>query len=213
MVRIYSTLFFLLLSFLIHAQPFSNEIRAFQRQDSIDFPPKDKILFVGSSSFRLWKDMDTYFPEHTLINRGFGGATFPDIIRYADKVIYPYKPKQVVIYCGDNDLASKASAEQVAAHLQQLVELIRDHLPKAHIAYVSIKPSPSRKHLMPEMAKANQFIKNYLSGKKNTAYIDVYSPMLTSSGAPREELFTQDMLHMNAEGYAIWKKAIKPHLR
>ncbi len=85
---------------------FWEEIQIFKKQDSIHFPTKHAILFVGSSSFTKWTDVQNYFPKYKIINRGFGGSSLSDVIRYADDIIFPYHPKQVVIYCGENDLAA-----------------------------------------------------------------------------------------------------------
>lgn len=200
----------------LHAQepPFYNEIQEFKKQDSISFPPKNAILFVGSSSFRKWQDVQSYFPEYKIINRGFGGSTLPDVIHYADDIITPYHPKQVLVYCGDNDLASSdtITPQIVARRFKTLFRIIRTNLPKANIAFVSIKPSPSRKQLMLKMKEANLLIKSFLQKQKNTSFIDVFKPMLLQDGKPRPEIFLEDSLHMNEKGYAIWKKTVQPHL-
>ena len=200
----------------LHAQeaPFYNEIQQFKKQDSISFPPKNAILFVGSSSFEKWHDVQSYFPGYEIINRGFGGSTLPDVIRYANDVITPYHPKQVVIYCGDNDLAASDTITPKIAfnRFKTLFHIIRKNLPAANIAYVSIKPSPSRKQLMSKMKQTNSLIKNFLSKQKNASFINVFKPMLLADGKPRPQIFLDDSLHMNAKGYAIWKKAIQPHL-
>lgn len=193
--------------------PFYGEIQAYKKQDSAQMPAKGAILFIGSSSFNFWKDMQEYFPGHTVINRGFGGSSLPDVIRYANDIIYPYQPKQVVIYCGENDIATQnATPEEVLDRFRKLVDMIRGKFKNIPVAFVSIKPSPSRAHLMPVMVAANRMIKEYLAGLKNTVYIDVYSKMLNEEGKPKPEIFTDDNLHMNAKGYAIWKQAIEPHL-
>jgi lysophospholipase L1-like esterase len=194
--------------------PFYSEIQHFKEQDSIHFPPKHAILFLGSSSFRKWEDVQEYFPGYTIINRGFGGSTIPDAIYYADEIVFPYNPKQIVIYEGDNDLASsdQITADSVLNRFEKLFSLIRKHLQNTSIAFVSIKPSPSREKLMPEMQEANSLIKNFLKGKRNTAFIDVYHKMLNKDGTPNKSLFIEDELHMNAKGYAIWKKIIQPYL-
>lgn len=194
--------------------PFYSEIQHFKEQDSIHFPPKHAILFLGSSSFRKWEDVQEYFPGYTIINRGFGGSTIPDAIYYADEIVFPYNPKQIVIYEGDNDLAfsDQITADSVLNRFEKLFSLIRKHLPNTSIAFVSIKPSPSREKLMPEMQEANSLIKNFLKGKRNTAFIDVYHKMLNKDGTPNKSLFIEDELHMNAKGYAIWKKIIQPYL-
>jgi lysophospholipase L1-like esterase len=177
-------------------------------------PPKQAILFTGSSSFRLWKGLQDSFPGRTIINRAFGGSSLPHLILYVDDVIFRYDPKQIVIYCGDNDLASSdtITAATVSARFQKLFTMIRSRYPKVRIAYVSIKPSPSRIKLKPEMEEANTLIRDFLSKKKRTDFIDVYHPMLLADGRPNPSLFLSDSLHMNAKGYAIWKKTIEPYL-
>jgi lysophospholipase L1-like esterase len=155
-----------------------------------------------------------YFPGYQIINRGFGGSSFPDAIRYFDKIVLPYHPRQIVIYEGDNDLASsnKITADSILNRFKILFYLIRKNIPNANIAFVSIKPSLSREKLMPEMAKANSLIQNFLKGKKNASFIDVFHAMLDESGQPRKDIFFSDGLHMNAKGYAIWQKIIAPYL-
>lgn len=195
--------------------PFYNEIQQFKKQDSISFPPKNAILFVGSSSFRKWEDVQSYFPNYTIINRGFGGSVLPDVIRYANDIIIPYHPKQVLVYCGDNDLASSdtITPQIVTNRFKQLFYIIRSKLPQANIAFVSIKPSPSRSQLMSKMEQTNSRVQAFLKTQKNTSFIDVFHPMLLPNGKPMPAIFLQDSLHMNANGYAIWKKAIEPKLK
>lgn len=194
--------------------PFYSDIQSFKTQDSLHFPATHAILFVGSSSFTKWVDVQDYFPGYTIINRGFGGSSLPDVIRYADDIIFPYNPKQIVIYCGENDLAASdtVTANIVFSRFTQLFDLIRNKMPQVPIAFVSLKPSPSRVHLMNKMTSANNMIKDFLKNKKNTAFIDVYSNMLNADGTPMKDIFLEDNLHMNAKGYAIWKKLIEPYL-
>lgn len=194
--------------------PFYYEIEAFKKEDVKQAPPQNAILFVGSSSFRKWTDVQSYFPDYKIINRGFGGSTLPDVIRYANDIIVPYHPKQVVIYCGDNDLASSdtVTASVVADRFKQLFSIIRNKLPEANVTYVSIKPSPSRMNLQMKMEEANELIKTFLQDKPNTSFVDVYHPMLNENCRPKGDIFLDDSLHMNAKGYAIWQKAIQPYL-
>lgn len=196
------------------AQPFEEEIRAFTKTDSERFPPKNAILFVGSSSFRKWTDVQNYFPGYTIINRGFGGSTLPDVIRYAKNIIIPYAPRQVVIYCGENDLASSdtVTASIVVERFKTLFYLIRQQLPRVPILFVALKPSPSRQKLWPAMLETNVRIRQFLKHKRRTAYADVYHAMLNSDGTLIPGLFLEDNLHMTAKGYAIWQKIIKPYL-
>lgn len=211
-------LFVLFLVFADNARaqqaPYWKDIQAFKKQDSLAFPPKNAILFVGSSSFTNWKDVQSYFPDYKIINRGFGGSSLPEVIQYANDIIFPYQPKQVVIYCGENDFAA---SDTVTVHLvvnrfKTLYGLIRKRLGNVNITFVSLKPSPSRRHLMPKFVETNTQIKSFLAKEKNTAFIDVYHPMLAKDGQPIKEIFRADSLHMLANGYAIWQKVMKPYL-
>ena len=193
--------------------PFWKDIRNFKHQDSVSFPPKDAILFIGSSSFTLWKSVQDDFPGYTIVNRGFGGSTLLDQIRWADEIIFPYQPKQIVIYCGENDLASSDTvrATTVVDRFMRLYEMVRKKT-DATVTFISMKPSPSRRHLFQKMREANQQIKEFLATQPNTSFVDVHSKMLDEAGEPIPELFLEDSLHMNSKGYAIWQELIKPHL-
>lgn len=193
---------------------FWDDIQAFKKQDSINMPAKGQILFVGSSSFTKWKDVQDYFPKYKILNRGFGGSTLEDIIYYADDVIFKYDPKQIVIYCGENDLAYNDSLypAQAAERFFTLFNMIRKKYKNIPIAYVSMKPSPARQNLMAKYNVANVMIKNFLAKKKKTSFIDVYHKMLKPDGTPLTDIFIEDNLHMNAKGYTIWQKIIEPYL-
>lgn len=207
-------LFLLISSFGQTSSPLAGEIAAFKSQDSLTGPPKNAILFVGSSSFRLWDGIEKSFPSHTIVNRGFGGSSLPDVIRYANDVIFPYGAKQVVIYCGENDIAASDSvgSKIVLQRFQQLFWLIRNEMPAVPILFVSIKPSPSRWQMKERMIAANKSIKKFLRKQKRTHFVDVWSAMLDSDGKPMEDIFKEDKLHMNAKGYAIWQKLMEPYL-
>lgn len=212
-------LFFLALVILVIpaslAQPYAKEIADFKKQDSLSFPESGQILFVGSSSFTLWKDVQQYFPQHPIINRGFGGSTLLDVTRYEADIIFPYKPKQIVIYCGENDIAndSTVTGAVVFERFKKLYDDIRLNLGKVPIVYVSMKPSPSRWHLRAKQTDGNERIRKFLRKKKRHAvFVDVWPGMLGADGKPREELYIADKLHMNAGGYAIWQKLLEPLL-
>ena len=208
--------FFILQCVTLTAQtpPFWNDIQNFKKEDSINPPQLHAILFVGSSSFTKWKDIQSYFPGYPIVNRGFGGSTLVDVIRYADDVIFPYHPKQVVIYCGENDIAysDTVTAPLVLERFKTLFGMIREKLPIENVLYVSIKPSPSRLKYFTVVQQANRLIKQFLAGQKHTGYVDVFHAMLSSSGRPMPDIFLDDSLHMKPAGYAIWKKAIVPCL-
>lgn len=193
---------------------FINEIRYFKKLDSLKFPPKNAIVFIGSSSFTRWKDVASYFPNHTIINRGFGGSSLPDVINYIPDIVFPYQPKQVVIYCGENDFTAAGGIEAsvVVNRVKELVALIRSQYPKIPIAFVSIKPSPSREKYFTKMKEANAAIKKWMKKKKrNLQFINVFDAMFNDDGTLKD-LFVEDKLHMNAKGYAIWQKIMEPYL-
>ena len=199
---------------VVIAQPFADDIAAFKKQDSVKFPSKNSILFIGSSSFTMWKDIKNYFPGYPVINRGFGGSSLPDLIRYVNDIVFPYQPKQIVIYCGENDLAASdtVTAQMVLDRFKNLFTIIRKKLPAVSVVYVSMKPSPSRHHLKVKVIAGNAAIKNFLKQQKKTGFVDVYYKMINADGTPKADLFLEDELHMNKKGYAIWQKAIKPFL-
>ena len=215
-LRIILLCLILFVTHFLHAQslPFADEIKKFRQADSVQMPPQHAILFVGSSSFTKWTDVQQYFPAHKIINRGFGGSRLLDVIMYADDVIFPYQPKQIIVYCGENDIAynDTVSAQTVTNRFVTLFEIVRSIWDTVPVAFVSIKPSPSRDKFRPVVVEANKLIKNFLASKSNTAFIDVYSKMLAADGNPMPDIFIEDRLHMNAKGYAIWQKAIEPYL-
>ncbi|MBM3401294.1 MAG: G-D-S-L family lipolytic protein [Bacteroidetes bacterium] len=176
--------------------PFEVEIEAFQKQDSINYPPKNSILFVGSSSFKKWIDIQDYFPGFKIINRGFGGSSLPDVIRYAPKIIVPYLPSQVFIYCGENDFAGgiNTNADTVFNRFTRLHGLIRSALPKTEIIFISMKPSVSRLKYLAEMQRANEMIKRFQKKHAHSKYIDVYSKMILSDGSPMPDIFLNDQI-------------------
>jgi len=211
---------FLFVTILISAQSnaqnkpaFWDDIQQFKRQDSISKPPKNGIVFIGSSSFTNWKELETVFKDYNAINRGFGGSTLAQANYYVADLVYPYEPRQVVIYSGENDIASdQITALQTLDRFSALFTNIRKKYPNVVVTYISIKNSPSRVNYSEIMTHANLLIKNYLASYKNTSFVDVNSKMLTKNKELRPELFLEDMLHLNAAGYAIWIKEITPYL-
>lgn len=205
-------------SFTLFAQsdpPYYKEINAFKKQDSLQFPEKGQVLFIGSSSFTNWKDVQDYFPEVPILNRAFGGSSITHLILYQNEIIYPYQPSKIVIYCGENDFQGDASlpADTVVARFKKLFTNIRTRLPKVPVVYVSMKPSPARKKLMVKYEVANFEIHEYLKKQKKASYVDVYEPMLLPDGSPNGALFLKDSLHMNANGYKLWQGIMKKTIK
>jgi lysophospholipase L1-like esterase len=212
--KYFTFLVLVLLQGTAFAQPFMSEIKAFRKADSITTPPKNAILLIGSSSFTKWKDVQEYFPEHTMLNRGFGGSSLTDIIYYANDVILKYDPKQILIYCGENDLTGGPSitADTVFERFKTLYSIIRSKFKKVPIAYISMKPSPSREKYLETMQKGNELIKSFMEKQKKASYIDVYHSMFDTDGKILTNIFLSDKLHMNTAGYKIWQGIIAPYL-
>ncbi len=195
-------------------RPFQKDIDAFVRQDSLQAPPDLPVLLVGSSSFTFWKDAQAAFPNYKILNRGFGGSSLTDLIYFAPQVLFAYHPSQIIIYCGENDMAATPAAapKEVLARFKTLFRMIRRKWSEVPVIYVSIKPSPARWQLEPQFVEANRRISAYLHHKKKAVFLDVHSHMLDSLGNTRPELYISDRLHMNQEGYKIWKNLLLPLL-
>ncbi|MET0327622.1 MAG: SGNH/GDSL hydrolase family protein [Luteimonas sp.] len=188
------------------------DMARFVAEDVATPPPARPVVFTGSSSVRMWETLATDFPDVAVLNRGFGGSQVRDAVWYADEIALRYKPRQIVLYAGDNDIAEGRSAAQVLADTQTFVARIRDTRPGIPIALLGIKPSPSRASLLGVQREANAALRDWAATQRNIAYIDVFNPMLDADGMPREDLFIADRLHMNAAGYALWKGIVGSYL-
>jgi lysophospholipase L1-like esterase len=195
------------------ASQWEPDIVSFETADRANPPRAGTVVFVGSSSIRMWHTLASDFPGLPVLNRGFGGSELSDVVRFADRIVVPYKPRVVVLYAGDNDLAAGKTPAQVFAEFQSFVVIIHRELPGTRVAFVAIKPSIARVNIIDKMRAANQLIRDYVRTDSTLVYVDVFAPMLDASGRPRAELFLEDGLHMNAKGYAIWRDLIDPVLR
>ena len=218
MKKVLAFLFTLLMLFISKAQDkpaFWNDIEHFKEINKENPPPKGAILLIGSSSFTMWKDVSNYFPEKQLINRGFGGSSLNDLNFYSDELLKPYSPKQIIIYCGENDFAAneRLTSRQVFNRYKHFYAEIRKYYPTIQVDYISIKLSQSREKLWPKFIAANSFIKKFTDKKKNADYIDITKDMNDENGRTRKDLFLEDMLHMKPNGYEIWAKEMKPFLK
>lgn len=194
------------------SEPFAKEIAAFEAKDAAHPPPRDGIVFVGSSSVRLWKTAEA-FPDLGVINRGFGGSQMSDSIRYASRIILPYRPRIVVVFAGGNDINAGKSPEQVAEDFKTLVGKIHGELPKTRIFFISLFPNVQRKSQDGKCQKANELIRSFAGTDPRLGYIDTASRMRAEDGGPRPELLRSDGLHMNDEGYKIWNELVGAVLR
>jgi lysophospholipase L1-like esterase len=192
------------------APAFEPEIRAFEAADRSRPPAPGGVVFVGSSSIKNWTTVAADFPNLPVLNRGFGGSTLADVVHYQDRIVLPYRPHLVVLYAGDNDLAQGRTPEQVVADYRAFVARLRSALPATRLAYISIKPSPSRRQFMALARETNQRIRAETAKESLTTYVDVFSPMLNAAGQPRPELFVADSLHMTRAGYLLWRSLLQP---
>ena len=196
----------------VSSPAWETDMQRFEAADAQSPPPRGGVLFIGSSSIRFWDTLAQDFPGVPVINRGFGGSELRDSTWYADRIIVPYAPRQILIYAGDNDLNAGRTPQQLRADFIAFVERVRRDLPKAKIAYISTKPSPSRAQLLSVQREANTLIA-VEAQRLGVDYIDIFTPMLDASGQPDESLFVEDRLHMNRAGYVIWQRAIAPYLK
>jgi len=190
-----------------------NDIQAFEASDRTNAPPSNAILFVGSSSIRLWKTLAEDFPEWPVINRGFGGSQVADSVAFVDRIVTPYRPRQIVLYAGDNDLAAERTPEQIEADFKTFVRRVHKRLPRCWITFIAIKPSPARQALIEKARAANERVREATRAHPRLSFVDIFTPMLGTDGQPRPELFMADKLHLNAEGYRLWTQLTRPYLK
>jgi len=189
------------------------EIDQLTQADQANPPAPGGIVFVGSSSIRLWKTLAEDFPGRNVINRGFGGSHLEDSVYYFDRIVAPYRPRAVVLYAGENDLAGgNKSPEQLVEDFVRFRTKLHAALPEARLIYISCKPSPSRTNAMENFRAANALIAAACAKDPLCTFVDVFPDMLDAQGAFRPELFVGDMLHMNSRGYALWTRLLTPLL-
>ncbi len=187
-------------------------IAAFEAQDKKEAPEKNEILFLGSSSIRMW-DIKKFFPDLPALNRGFGGSTIADVNLFFDRLVTVYAPRTIVFYSGDNDIANGNSAEEVLEDFKTFFTRLRTVLPETRLVLISIKPSIARWHCFKEIHKANALLQEYVLNQKNTCYVDSETTMLNQDGKPDKSLLLEDGLHLNEAGYTAWTKLVVPCLQ
>jgi lysophospholipase L1-like esterase len=190
---------------------FESEIAAFEAWDRQNSFPPDAVLFVGSSSIRFWPTAES-FPGVAVINRGFGGSHASDVVHFAGRIVFKYKPQTIVFYAGDNDIADGKSPQQVADDFGKFATLVHERLPAARIIYLPIKPSPSRWQKWPQAKEVNELVAAFIADKPWVKYVDTATPLLGTDGQPKPELYRDDCLHLNDDGYKLWNEVLLPVL-
>lgn len=189
---------------------FAAEIHAFAHADSVTPPPPEPVLFVGSSSIRMWTSLATDFPGLPVLNRGFGGSRMDDLLRYADRIVFRYRPRTIVFYEGDNDLQDGRTPARIAGDVADFLRRVRIAQPLTRVVCLAVKPSPSRWALVGKVRETNALLEAIVSRDTMATFVDVFTPMLGPDGRPRPELYLADSLHMTPAGYAIWREAVAP---
>ena len=184
----------------------------FDKWDKETMPPTGGVVFVGSSSIRLW-DLPKSFPGIATINRGFGGSEAADSAKFVEQLVIKYHPRLVVFYAGDNDLAHGKSPQTVCDDVARFVTKVRKALPETTILLLSVKPSNARENLRDKQQQTNELVQKLATGDAHVKFIDVGKVLLNAEGKPRPELFLEDQLHLNAEGYRLWTELLKPYLK
>jgi len=216
MKRLFNTFIVLLIliqiSFAQDKPRFFDDVQTIKKYDKIYRPGTNAILFVGSSSIRKWDHLQQAFGSYNVLNRGIGGTVIDDIIFYLDDLVFKYKPRQIVIYVGENDLPREdETPEIILSKTVALYGAIRKKLPDVSIIYIGLKPSPVRAKYLEKCKASNALIREFIQKEKNAVFLDVYA-LMVKDGKMMPELFVEDMLHMNLDGYKIWENAIRPYL-
>tara|TARA_Y100001972_G_scaffold64586_1_gene78846 strand:+ start:4274 stop:4936 length:663 start_codon:yes stop_codon:yes gene_type:complete len=193
-------------------QRFEKTILEYEEADKASFPSKGANLFVGSSSIRIWQDIADYFPDHEVINRGFGGSMYSDLLYYLDRIVIPYEPAKIFIYEGDNDIAKGKDTKTIMKDVKKIRKIIAKKLPNTEVALIAAKPSVARWELGDKYLELNEALELFACRNEKTEYVDVWYPALDEDGMVFTNIFREDNLHMNAEGYKIWQKVMLPYL-
>jgi len=202
--------------FAAEAAPYEEDVQAFEAQLRARPPADGTVIFMGSSSVHKWWTLAQDLPQFPVANYGLDGMEIPDCTRFAQRLLAPYRghrPRRIVFYAGDNDVADHAAAEQVLVRFQDFVAEARRALPDVPITFISIKLSPARRNLGDYIRRANDLVRDYARAERGIDFVDVYSLMVDAQGEPRPELFLkEDGLHMTPAGYALWREALAPRL-
>lgn len=190
----------------------SKAMAEFAQEDATNPSPKDVVLFVGSSSIRLWKSIATDFPGLQFRNRGFGGSQIVDSLVHFDRLVQPHQPRLIVFYAGTNDINSGKAPEAVAADFREFCTRVHASAPQAHVIFIGAQQNPARWALREKMSALNTLVATFCATDARLKFVDPNTTMLAADGTPRPELFVADKLHMAPAGYAMWRELMLPYL-
>jgi lysophospholipase L1-like esterase len=200
-------------SIYFRANENKDQLDAYYREDSKKFPEKGQILFVGSSSIKMWKNLPSYFPTHKVLPRGFGGSRMSDVLFHIQRLVIDYRPSQIVLYCGENDISNGVSPQDMVDDIKAFVRIIELQLPGIPVLILSIKPSPLLFKLIKKQQEANKLIYEFSLRKPFVKFLDITGLMTDFKGIPKDSLYLEDRLHIREKAYLLWAKAIEPHLK
>ncbi len=198
---------------LTQKEKWEQKVAAYERRDAAGFPGKGIVVFTGSSSVENWKTLQQDFPDKKVLNRGISGTKTTDLGQYIARVVTPYKPRQIFLYIGDNDIGYKHSPDTILKDFKQLFFAIRKDNKKAEIVFMAIKPSPVRMKYLDNIEQTNGLIRDFLATEQQTGYADTFHPLLTGDKQIVPEYYSNDGLHMTAEGYKVWADVIRPLIK
>ncbi|MBN1820816.1 MAG: hypothetical protein JXR31_05975 [Prolixibacteraceae bacterium] len=191
---------------------FQSEIDIIKQKDFDSNNQKKVVVFTGSSSIRMWKDVQSYFPEINAVNTGFGGSHMSDLLYFLDETVFKFNPDKVFIYEGDNDIAADKKPEDILKTTKELVAKIKSKCPDTEIVFISPKPSLARWNLKNEYTDLNNQLEKFCKNS-GLEFADVWDIMLNKKGTPLEDIFIEDGLHMNKKGYDLWAKILRKYLK
>jgi len=194
-------------------EKYQYQVDEYLKQDHVQRPDTGQILFIGSSSFRIWGNgIQEAFPRYKVFNRAFGGSHLYDVLQFFESLVVSYKPIQILLYEGDNDIPSGMTAQEYVEDVITFVRMVEIKLPQTEVVLVSIKPSPARLKWEKEYLEANRLMRDFADRKTKVRYVDITQSMYDNDGQLRKELYAPDMIHLNKDGYTIWQTLIQPYL-
>jgi lysophospholipase L1-like esterase len=191
---------------------FEKNVAAYEAADKASPPPANPILLVGDSQFYRWKTLAEDLPGYTIVNRGIDSFTMTDVVFFVNRIVLPYKPRMIVVHAGGNDVNNGRSPQQVLGDFQSLVRAVRVSMPRVPIVFSSVTPGPGRWNQAAVRTETNRLIKEYTQSQPNLVFLDLWTPMLTADGQPREDLWVEDRIHPNHTGYQLRAKLMLPIL-